>query len=158
MMSSSLKIMLVLPFLLIFASFGGAKMVGFESYLTEDEVELLNFEVEDKISLGMNSNNESVKSDKNIKSPIKLVKKRDSNIDVDSIDPPLVSLMKKKKGSAYHLSVIIISEKRKVAIINDRLVNENDLIGNALIVRIDRKRVLLKKNKSTWWEYLKEKK
>ena len=158
-MNRRLKIMLALPFFLILVSLGGAKMVNFESRLTAEESELLAFEPEEEKLLRTRTGNEAAGRYQSVESPIKLLKKKAAGIKREGVGTEKAKLASKKKEKpSYHLSMIIISEKRKVAVINDRLVNEYDLMGNVRIARIDKDRVLLKQNKSAWWEYLKEKK
>jgi len=62
--------------------------------------------------------------------------------------------------------MIVISETRRMAIVNGFVVKEGDGIGSTRITKIERKRVLLKefrpslndKREETRWVYLEEKK
>jgi hypothetical protein len=53
------------------------------------------------------------------------------------------------------LSLVVISDNNKMAIIKGFVVKEGDSIGGTKVVRIERNRVLLKNN-TTKWIYLRE--
>jgi hypothetical protein len=64
-------------------------------------------------------------------------------------------LVKENGYNDTGLSLIVISGKKKMAIMNGKLVKEGDRINGMKIARIEEKKILLK-NKSSQWIYLKE--
>jgi hypothetical protein len=64
-------------------------------------------------------------------------------------------LVKENGYNDTGLSLIVISGKKKMAIMNGKLVKEGDSINGMKIARIEEKKILLK-NKSSQWIYLKE--
>ncbi len=64
-------------------------------------------------------------------------------------------LVKENGYNDTGLSLIVISGRRKMAVMNGKLVKEGDSINGMKIARIEKERILLK-NKSSQWIYLKE--
>ncbi len=64
-------------------------------------------------------------------------------------------LVKENGYNDTGLSLIVISGKKKMAIMNGKLVKEGDSINGMKIARIEEEKILLK-NKSSQWIYLKE--
>lgn len=153
-MNKRQKIFFILPYALIIASIFVVQMVSFSSMLTPEESQLLEFYPEGTVMVEKMGYDDTINISKRVKSPIKIVKA----YKVPKAILPLKTekTLTKKKASPFLVTMIVISEKRKMAIINNRIVNEYDLINNVKVARIEQNRVLLKEKKTMWWEYLKE--
>jgi len=150
-MNKRLKIFIVLPYALIAASIFGVQIVSFSSMLTPAESQLVEFYPDETVMVEKIRHDETINISKKVKSPINIVKVQKA---VSPLKTEVASA--EKKASPFMVTMIVISEKRKMAIINSRIVNEYDLIDSVKVARIETNRVLLKDKKTTWWEYLKE--
>lgn len=72
---------------------------------------------------------------------------------------PVVPLSKAAPAPATvqpeaRVTFILINEDRKMAIVNDKVVSEGDVIGAGKILKIETKRVLMKNNGGETWQNL----
>jgi len=140
---------------MIVIALAGSNMVEFETRLTASETRLMQFYPEETGMKDHFFTKASLDVSKIYKSPIEILEAKAVNasgrLSEAADDAPA-----EKKSPEFALSMVVISEKRKMAVINDRLLNEHDRLDRVRIARIEKDRVLLKSKESVWWEYLKE--
>lgn len=139
-MEGRLKILAVLPFLLVIVSFITTKVVNFESALTAKEKEVLEFTPE-KIEV-VERQALVVKND--LKSPIKTIK---STLSRDFPPEPLSVIAPQSEGT---VSLIVIGEEKKIAIVNGAVLKEGDSVNGMKIAKIEKDRILIKSNGTKW--------
>lgn len=64
---------------------------------------------------------------------------------------PLSKIAPKGSDEEPKVSLILINDGRKMAIINDKVVKEGDVINQIKVVKIENKRVLIKSKKGDKW-------
>ncbi|MCX5830113.1 MAG: hypothetical protein NTV58_19255 [Deltaproteobacteria bacterium] len=70
---------------------------------------------------------------------------------LEKISPPSSPASVSVSATEKRVSMILINSKRKIAIIDGRLVNEGDLIDKYMISRIEKDKVLLKGKEGEKW-------
>jgi hypothetical protein len=139
-------IFIALPLVLIIVFVVAAYQIPLKGALSEFEIEMLTFTPSD------------------LKVRIKQITHKigdlDGYFDFESIVAGNATeneddLVKENGYNDTGLSLIVISGKKKMAIMNGKLVKEGDSINGMKIARIEEKKILLK-NKSSQWIYLKE--
>lgn len=143
-MDNKTKILIAFPFVFVTALFIAANYFPFKGGLTDIEDRVLAFT---PASLSIKER-PAVSVSGEIKSPI-------------DFSSPAVSASVEKEGDLVpemdyndtYLSLIVISGKRKMAIIKGSLVREGESIDGMKIARIEPDRVLVK-NKTEKWLYL----
>lgn len=80
-------------------------------------------------------------------SPIKTV----LPLRTDFPQTPLSKIAPKVSDEEPKVSLILINDGRKMAIINDKVVKEGDVINQIKVVKIENKRVLIKSKKGDKW-------
>ena len=139
-------ILIVLPLVLIIVFVVAAYQVSLKGALSRFETEMLAFTPSDlKVR---------------IKQITHKIRDLDGYFDFESIVADDATeneddLVKENGYNDTGLSLIVISGKKKMAIMNGKLVKEGDSINGMKIARIEEKKILLK-NKSSQWIYLKE--
>lgn len=149
MMNGRLKILAVLPFLVVIASFITTKVVNFESVLTAKEKQVLEF-VPGKIEV-IERQALVVKND--LKSPIEIIKStlsRDFPSKPLSVIAPRIARDEGEKIIEGIVSLIVIGGERKIAIVNGVVVKEGDSVGGMEIAKIEKDRILIKSNGTKW--------
>ncbi|MEW6162906.1 MAG: hypothetical protein AB1606_06310 [Nitrospirota bacterium] len=136
-MERSKIILIVLPFLLIIVSLLTMKLINFKPALTPEEMRMAGF-VPERIELPERGRITAVKD---LRSPIEIVKAPPQGF------PPVpLSAMAPQNGEKpveLKVSMIVVSEGRRMAIMNGLVVNEGDSIGRIRITKIERNRILL---------------
>lgn len=135
MMKGKLIILSVLPFLCIIVSIIIASIIDFSPTLTEREQQVLEFIPENTGIV----RKEALVVKNHLKSPIEIPK---------GVTPPIP-----KEGAL--LTLIMIGEEKKIAIINGRVVREGDTIDGMKILKIEKDKILVK-SKETKWLYMEE--
>lgn len=148
---NKLILLIALPFIAAFAlGFIAESSLKFEPAFHPGEKELLTFSPE---TLEIKQR-DLISVKKSLKSPIvMLAAVNTQNARKDKASP--VSLKPKPTGILQKVSFILIKDnEKKIAIIDGLVLNEGEEIGNALIIRIESKRVLIKegKMKARWLE------
>jgi hypothetical protein len=139
-------ILIMLPLVLIIAFVVAAYQIPLKGALSGFETEMLTFTPSDlKVR---------------IKQITHKIRELDGHFDFESIVADDATkneddLVKENGYNDTGLSLIVISGKKKMAIMNGKLVKEGDSINGMKIARIEEKKILLK-NKSSQWIYLKE--
>ena len=139
-------ILIVLPLVLIIVFVVAAYQVSLKGALSRVETEMLAFTPSDL--------------EVRIKQITHKIGDLDGYFDFESIVAGNATeneddLVKENGYNDTGLSLIVISGKKKMAIMNGKLVKEGDSINGMKIARIEGKKILLK-NKSSQWIYLKE--
>ncbi len=138
-MGKKIIILSLLPFLLIIASVITASLIDFNHTLTEKEQQLLDVTYE---SVGIFRKEASVVKN-NLKSPIEIP---------ETFTPP-ISAATAEPGKG--VSLIMIGEEEKIAIINGEIAREGDIIDKMEILKIEKDKILVKSN-GTKWVYMEE--
>ncbi len=139
-MNNKTKMLLLLPPLLIVLCVFAANSIPFDQSLTESESQILDFISSDlKIS-----EKQTTRTGKSIKGPFDFTKKS-AHIPKDK-----VSDIDYNENS---LSLTVISENVRMAIINGEIVKEGDVLKGMKIQKIEPERVLVN-NKNAQWLYL----
>ncbi len=145
-MDRKTEIFLALPLVLIIVFVVAAYQVPLKGALSGFEIEMLTFTPSDlKVR---------------IKQITHKIRELDGYFDFDSAVAYNAAadeddLVKKNGYNDTGLSLIVISGKKKMAIMNGKLVKEGDSINGMKVARIEEEKILLK-NKSSQWIYLKE--
>lgn len=145
-MDSKTKILIACPFAFIIVLLIAANYIPFEGSLSETESRLLEFSptavsIKESQPVQMSGEFKSpidFRSPETVKAPVK-------GEDNDSVSPADYDVNK--------LSLVVISGKRKLAVIDGLLVREGDSVAGMKIAQIEHDRVLLK-NKTAKWLYL----
>ena len=145
-MDRKTEIFLALPLVLIIVFVVAAYQVPLKGTLSGFEIEMLAFTPSDlKVR---------------IKQITHKIRDLDGYFDFESVAADDVAededtLVKENGYNDTGLSLIVISGKKKMAIMNGKLVKEGDSINGMKIARIEKEKILLK-NKTSQWIYLKE--
>ncbi len=149
MMDRRLKILTVLPFLFVIASFIATKVVNFNSVLTAKEKQALEF-VPEKIEV-IERQALVVKND--MKGPIEIIKStlsRDFPSKSLSVIAPQTARDEGEKIIEGIVSLIVTGGERKIAIVNGVVVKEGDSVDGMKIAKIEKDRILIKSNGTKW--------
>ncbi len=145
-MDNKTKILIAFPVILVIILIFAAGYVPFSKDFSVAEEQILEF----------------ITSDLKIKEVKRLLVSGGTNSPIDFKQSQIVKKSVSKGNTApqedhieNNVSLIIISGKRKMAIIDGRLLMEGDQIDGALIAAIEPGRVLLK-NKISQWVYMDE--
>lgn len=140
-MDNKTKILLVSPVILIILLAVAAYYVPFSKKLSGSEKDILNFSPEDLLI----KDRANILISKRVESPVKFG---------TDIKPSLLPKDDLVKGLDYNdtslLSLVVISGKEKIAIINGNIFKEGDTIDDMKISKIEPGRVLLKNKESKW--------
>jgi hypothetical protein len=143
-MDNRIKILIAFPFVFIIILFIAANYIPFKGELTKTEEHILAFMPAElavrKIS--------DVPVQREIKSPMDFSTPASAGIQGGKSD-----LAHEKTYNDNAISLIVVSGKRKMAIIRGILVTEGDIIDGMRIAKIEPDRVLLK-NKTERWIFL----
>lgn len=132
-MLKKIIILSLLPFLLIIASVIAASLIDFQHTLAEKE-QLLNVTYK---SVGTFRKEASVVKN-NLKSPLEIP---------EAFIPPILTTADEPgKG----VSLIMIREEEKIAIINGKIVREGDVIDKMEILKIEKDKIFIKSNRTKW--------
>ncbi len=143
-MDNKIKILIAFPFVFVIILFVIANYIPFKTELTETENHILAFMPS---APAINEKQKITVSNK-LKVPINF-----SPVLVEKIQASGSTIVPEIEHSDSNLSLIVISGKRKMAIIRGVLVREGDIIEGMKIAKIEGERVLLK-NKTERWLYL----
>lgn len=165
MIDRRMKIQMALPFLLIIISLFAAKIISFKPTLTPAEMRMLGF-VPEKIDI---REKEPFTVSRDLKSPFETAKAPPGypSVPLSAVAPQTPAgakphLEPAKPPSELRVSMILVTEGRRMAIVNGLVVKEGDGIATMRIAKIERNRILLKevdgKPAETRWIYLEEKK
>ncbi|HCC68605.1 MAG TPA: hypothetical protein DEP99_01825 [Nitrospiraceae bacterium] len=157
-------ILIATPFLLIIISLLTMKLIDFKPPLTSEERRVAVF-VSEKVEL---PERRQITAVKDLRSPIEIVK-----VAPPLQDFPLVPLLtiappngerplelNAERPLELKVSMIVVGERRRMAIVNGLVVNEGDSIGRMRITKIERNRILLTGDREqnveqrTRWVYL----
>lgn len=153
-MDRKMKIHIALPFFLIIASLLISKLITFQPLLTTNEMRLLSF-VPEKINL---NERQPLTLSEDLKSPMETVKapaKGFPSIPLSTVAPQTPA--EAEKPSEIKVSMIAVSEQKKIAIVSGIVTKEGDSISGMKVLRIEKDRILLKdirQNGGTKWAYL----
>jgi len=164
-MGRSMKIQIALPFLFIMTSLLLPKLINFQPALTPNEMRLLKF-VPEKIDI---YERQPLTLSGDLKSPVEIVKapaKGFPSIPLSAVAPQTPAEAKPHLEPALKVSMIVLSEGRRMAIVNGLVIKEGDSVAGMRVTKIEKNRILLKEVKpspddkpaETRWIYLEEKK
>ncbi len=143
-MENKTKTLIIFPFLLIVTLALAARSIPFKRDLSSVEKQILQFSPTDL----MISEKPVEYSNRDVKSLLDFSAadlERDSSVDHNSDSNTVDRNM--------NLSLIIINDDNRMAIIEDTPVKEGDIIADMKIVKIERNRVLVK-NRTAKWIYV----
>lgn len=156
MIDRKIKIQSGLPFLAIMISLSLIKLVNFKPELTPFETRMFGL-VAEKIDM-REMQPFSIEGD--IKSPMEIVKQQPKEFPMtplSSVAPQSPAEAEKIIKPDLKVSMIVVSDSRRMAIINGMVVKEGDSVGDSRISRIEKNRILLtehekenKENKTRW--------
>ncbi len=153
-MGRKMKMQIALPFFLIIVSLIISKLFTFQPLLTTNEMRLVNF-VPEKINL---YERQKLTIGEDLKSPMEMIKapaKGFPSIPLSAVAPQ--TPVEVQKPSEMKVSMIAVSEQKKIAIMSGIVINEGDSISGMKVLRIEKDRILLKdirQNGGTKWAYL----
>lgn len=153
-MDRKMMIQIALPFFLIIMSLIISKFITFQPLLTTKEMGILN-SVPDKINL---NERQPLMLSEDLKSPMEMIKapaKGFPSIPLSAIAPQTSAEV--EKPSEIKVSMIAVSEQKKIAIVSGIVTKEGDSISGMKVLRIEKDRILLKdirQNGGTKWAYL----
>lgn len=158
-----MKIEIVLPFLMIIVSLLIVRLISFKTSMTPGELRMIGYVPED-IQI---RERQPFMAGRELKSPFEIVKTPTLRYPSESLSA-LAPEVPEGIGSPLELkvSMILVTEGRRMAIVNGLVVKEGDGIAGMRIEKIERSRILLKefrpshidKQEETRWVYLEEKK
>lgn len=147
-MDNKLKILIAFPFIFVIMLFIAAGYIPFKTGVTESEDRILTFSP----SIPALKERREIPVSSEIKIPFHFSAAVKNEIQAtESSNVPDIEY------NDGMLSMIVVSGKRKMAIIKGVLVREGDTFGNMKISKIEPERVLLK-NKTERWLYLEKSK
>ncbi len=155
MMNRNMKIQIVLPFVAIIISLLTVKLINFKPA----EARAIGF-VPERIDV---HERQSFTLNRDIKSPIEIVKapaKEFPATPLSALAPQMQGeAVKAEKPVELKVSMIVVSEQRRLAIINGVVVKEGNVIHGLRISKIDSNRVLVTDSTAgaehkTRWVYL----
>ena len=133
---------IALPFILIFFSIIISSLVKFKPVLSPTERELSRFSYE-KLQLIDKQPLQVMK----LNSPIKMPDRSQKDI----LRVPISGTEIYNEIEAKKISLILISDGMKMAIIDGTVVNEGDVINDCRIVKIEKDKILLKDQAGEEW-------
>jgi hypothetical protein len=136
MIDNNLKMLFALPFILIGLSFLISESISFKPVLTPQESAVVNFEPED------------VRLPEVIKAAVKADIAHPLDTITQSTQPPRAEQEQKPAAPQRKISMIVIGDVHKMAVIDGNLVHEGDSIGGFVVKKIERDRVLVKNNEN----------
>lgn len=151
MMDRNMKIKIALPFLLIIISLAAVKLINFKPALTSSEMRILGF-VPDRMDI---EQRRPFEVDRDLGSPIEIAGKKEFPSAPLSTVAPQVSA-EAEKPLELKISMIVVSEGRRMAIVNGLVVKEGDSVGIARIAKIEKNRILIVERQKTRWIYMEE--
>lgn len=170
MIDRRMKIQMALPFLLIIVSLFAAKIISFKPTLTPAEMRMLGF-VPEKIDI---RGKEPFTVSRDLKSPFEMAKAPPAgypSVPLSAVAPQTPAgakphLEPAKPPSELRVSMILVTEGRRMAIVNGLVIKEGDSVAGMRVTKIEKNRILLKEVKpspddkpaETRWIYLEEKK
>lgn len=143
-MDNKLKILIAFPFIFVIILFFAAGYIPFKTGFTESEDRILTFTP----SIPALKERQGIPVRSEIKIPFHF-----SAAAKEEIQATDVSRVPDTDYNDGMLSLIVVSGKRKMAIIKGVIVREGDIISGMVISKIEPERVLLK-NKTERWLYL----
>lgn len=149
MIDRNMKIKIALPFLLIIISLAIVRLINFKPALTPEEMRILRF-VPEKMDI---EDRRPFEVDRDLGSPIEIVKKKGFPPAPLSTVAPQVPA-EAEKPLELKISMIVVSEGHRMAIVNGLVVKEGDGIGIARIARIEKNRILIAERQKTRWIYM----
>lgn len=149
MIDRYMKIKIALPFLLIIVSLAAVRWINFKPALTPDEVRILGLtperiDIEERLPFEVN---------RDLGSPIEIMKKKEFPPMPLSAVAPRVSV-EPEKPLELKISMIVVLEGRRMAIVNGLVVREGDGIGSAKVTKIEKDRILIAEKQKTRWIYM----
>lgn len=136
------RVFLVLPLVFIIVCSASAVYIPFDSFVSDAETEVLDFSPATLKIFG--------------RTMIARTIPRESPFDFADVKPFHVNNephgIQKSEAS---VSLIVISGKEKMAVIDGRTVKEGDIVGGMKIAKIESDRILLK-DRSSRWLYIKK--
>jgi len=149
MMDRYMKIKIALPFLLIVVSLAAVRWVNFKPALTPAEARILGFsperlDIEERPPFEVN---------RDLGSPIEITKKREFPPTPLSAVAPRVEAVQ-ERPLELKVSMIVVGEGRRMAIVNGLVVREGDGIGPAKVAKIEKDRLLIAERQKTRWIYM----
>ncbi|MFN3532394.1 MAG: hypothetical protein ACK41Q_07770 [Candidatus Brocadia sp.] len=133
---------LALPFVVIFFSIIISSLMKFKPVLSPIERKLSRFTYE-KLQLFDNQQLQATK----LKSPVKMPDPSQKDI----LRVPISGAVLHNEIDAKRISLILISDGLKIAIIDGTVVNEGDVINDCRIVKIEKDKILLKDRAGEEW-------
>jgi len=133
---------IALPFILIFFSIIISSLVKFKPVLSPTERELSRFSYE-KLQLIDKQSLQVMK----LKSPVKMPVPSQKDI----LQVPISGTAIYNETEAKKVSLILIRDGLKMAIIDGTVVNEGDVINDCRIVKIEKDKILLKDQAGEKW-------
>ncbi len=128
-----LKALAALPFLLVIAAVMLATNLNVKYTMTEEEMEILGFEVSNvRLAKGKEVTDRSLAVPTLIE---KIMGQRDA--------PQVKGVQKKKEEVKLLVTMIILSEKGSMAIVNNTVVREGDSIVGQKILKIESNKILV---------------
>lgn len=163
-MDRRMKIQMALPFLLIIVSLFTVKIISFNPTLTPGEMRMLKF-VPEKIDI---RERQPFTVSRDLRSPFEMAKAPPSgypSVPLFAVAPQTPAEAKPHL-EALKVSMIVLSEGRRMAIVNGLVIREGDSVAGMRVTKIEKNRILLKEVKpspddkpaETRWIYLEEKK
>ncbi|MFN3479874.1 MAG: hypothetical protein ACK415_05765 [Thermodesulfovibrionales bacterium] len=149
MIDRNTKIKIALPFLLIIISLAAVKFINFKPALTSEEMKILGF-VSDRMDI---EERRPFEVDRDLGSPIEIARKKEFPSTALSTVAPQVSA-EAEKPLELKISMIVVSEGRRMAIVNGLVVKEGDGVGIARIAKIEKNRILMAERQRTRWIYM----
>jgi len=143
-MDNKIKTLIAFPFVFVIILFVIADYIPFKTELTETETRILAF----MPSAPAINEKQKITVSNELKIPINF-----NPVLVEKIQTNGSTTVPEIEYGDSNLSLIVISGKRKMAIIRGTLVREGDIIEGMKIAKIEGERVLLK-NKTERWLYL----
>lgn len=141
LMPKQLMILAIAPFILIPAAGIIAMKINLEPQLTPNELKVLEF-TEDEIGL---TERETSAIKRALRSPMEIVTKE--------TEAPLVTTKEEDKID-LKISMIVITKRGGMAIVNGMVVSVGDSVEGLKIARIEKNRILLDDNRGKRWIYI----
>ncbi len=144
-----MQIQLALPFLMIIVSLLTVRLISFKTSMTTGELRMIRY-VPERLEI---PERQPITVSKDLKSPVELVKAPQKGF-----PPAPLSAMAPRRVPELKVSMIVVSEKQRMAIVSGLVVKEGDGIDRMRVAKIERNRILLKdvdgKPAETRWIYL----
>lgn len=157
-MDKKIKIKIAVPFLLIALGASAAWLIDFPLSLDRSESKLEKFKSE-KLEMPIKTRKKTA----GFKNPFDVITAKQvvpANPAAALLDMPVADSINTASllaSSDVKVSVIVIGNKNRVAIINGSVVREGDKLGRITIEKIERERVLVTENMTKKWIHLEEK-